>query len=93
MSDNKPFTEIRGALWQLRRAFEKHHMTPAILELADARQSRFLLSMIEPQYTPVINGMDEKGNPTRQVEVEGVLIRWPARVVSTGSNSFDYVDY
>ena len=92
MSDNEPFTEIRGAISQLRRVFEKPHMTPAFLELADARQSCSLLSMIEPQYIPVINGMDAKGNPMRQVEIEGVIVRWPTRVVSTGSNSFDYVD-
>ena len=90
MSDNEPFTEIRGALWQLRMAFEKHHMTPAILELADARQSRFLLSMIDPQQMPIVNGMDERGKPMRQVEIEGVIVRWPARVISTGIDSFNW---
>ena len=89
----EPFTEISAALWQLRMAFEKHHMTPAILELADARQARFLLDMIEPKCTHVINGMDSKGNPTRQVEIEGVIVRWPARVIPTGFDSFDYADY
>ena len=93
MSDNEPFAEIRGALCQLRRAFEKHHMTPAILELADARQSRHLLAMIDPQHMPIVNGMDAKGNPMRQVEIEGVIVRWPARVISMGIDSFDYTDY
>ena len=94
MSDNKPFTEICGAISQLRRAFEKHHMTPAILELADMRQSRYLLAMLDPQYIhTIVNGMDAKGNPMRQVEIEGVIVRWPARVISTGIDSFDYADY
>ena len=92
-TENKPFNEIRAALWQLRRTFEKHRMTTAILELADARQSRYLLSMLDPQHMMVINGMDQKGKPMRQVEIEGVIVRWPAHVVSTGADGFDYVDY
>ena len=90
--EKDPFTEIRAALWNLRRTFEKHHMTPAILELADLRQARHLLAMIGPGSIPPINGMDEKGRPMRQVEIEGVIVRWPARVVSTGYYGFDYVD-
>lgn len=88
----EPFTEIRSALWNLRCTFEKHYMTPAILELADARQSRHLLAMLDLAHTgPVTAGMDQKGNPTRQVEIEGVIIRWPARVLSCGEG-FEYID-
>lgn len=86
----EPFTEIQAALWNLRRVFEKHHMTPTILELADPRQSRYLKAMLDPA-TIIAIGMDLKGNPTRQIEIEGIIVRWPAQMLPVGEG-FVYVD-
>jgi hypothetical protein len=87
-----PDDEINGAIFQLRRAFERHNVTPAIIELATPHEGQVLLSLLDPLTRGIKElGMDENGEPRHQVVMQGVIVRWPAMMLARPKGGWDYV--
>lgn len=76
-----PFDRIREGVWRARGAFAAGSPQPieiAAIELLTPEDGVRLMSIIDPMAN-VENWLRDDGSPGLQIDVDGVIVRWPAR--------------
>jgi hypothetical protein len=94
-STRLPMQDINEAVYQLRRAFKKHGMNVAAIELAsplDGDRMKYLLAARDnPDRVLPHLGMNEQGDPRHQVRMQDIVVRWGARWKARIGGGWDYV--
>lgn len=92
MSD--PFNDIATAIIRLSMAMKEHHMNaPAAIDLyAPEDGARLMRALPKEQLVYVEYGRmrPETGEPVNQIEIAGVIVRWPAQKRLRRDGGFDW---
>jgi hypothetical protein len=86
------FNKVKQGLASLRQAFAFAQIQPAILELATPDDGARLLRMLDIEHQLYVEpGMTQKGEYRNQVEIMGVIVRWPTKRLAMPSGGWKEV--
>lgn len=85
----EPIDDIKEGIWRLRTAFERHHITPAVIEIGSPEEGMRLRSMISP-LDVMPQFVDDTAKVWNQIELVGVIIRYPAKAYAMPKGGFEW---
>jgi hypothetical protein len=86
----KATSDIQEALYGLTHFFAMHQLTPAVVELSSPEDGMRLRSMLGSELLYMPQFVDPKADVWNQVELMGVIIRWPARAYAIPGGGYEW---
>ncbi len=86
----KASTDIQDGLYALTHFFAMHRITPAVVELSSPGDGARLCSMLGPELMRMPRFVDPKAAVWNQVELMGVIVRWPAEAYALPHGGYEW---